>query len=97
VQDKAKLFQYSWAKLGGIYVFLCSGKIEYVGRKLDSGLGRRIYNQAKTGGTLKWDEMLKDKKTRIAAIPLSGDDSIWIASLEVYLIEQFKPIWNKRR
>jgi len=96
-QEKKPPPTFTWARNPGVYVIVTSSQVEYVGKIDSAGLYFRIHQHVETGGALEWDEMLESPSTRIAVIPLLDDLSVWIPSLEVYLIDKLKPFWNKRK
>ena len=97
-RDKKKLRTFEWSQSVGIYLFVQDDYLKYVGRALSStGLLRRVYEQANALGDKKWDDVIQDDATVIGVFSLVGQDEIWAASLEVHLIESFKPKFNMRR
>jgi excinuclease UvrABC nuclease subunit len=97
-RDKKKLRSFEWAQSVGIYLFVQDDQLKYVGRALSStGLLRRVHEQANARGDKKWDDVIQPDATVVGVLPLTGQDEIWAASLEVHLIESFKPTFNMRR
>jgi hypothetical protein len=88
----------NWQQAPGIYCFIRSGVVQYVGRATASvGLGSRVFNQINAFGDPRWDVVIKDDATVCKVIVFPDDDWFWLAALELYLIEKLgKPSFNKK-
>jgi len=88
----------SWSNRAGIYYFAQDDIIKYVGKaNLDTGLRKRIYNQIEAFGEIdRWDTVIKDDSVKCGMIVFPSDDWQWIATIELLLIENLRPEYNKR-
>ncbi len=89
-QDKEYLWKLDWASKPGVYLFFKNDQIKYVGRALTTTLANRIFEQSTAFGDPKWDAVIKDPNTTIAVIVLEVADAHITASLEAYLIAEFR-------
>ncbi|MGD0591804.1 MAG: hypothetical protein ABSA44_13565 [Bacteroidota bacterium] len=98
-KDKSFLSHKVWSDNPGIYLFFGKGQIKYVGRATrTTGLKNRIHEQATAFGDPNWDVVINNSDSTVSVIYFQPDDWYWVASLEVFLIEIFRPhLVNKRR
>ena len=98
IKDRNLVKWFGWAVSSGVYAFVRDEEVKYIGRALQStGLMSRVCQQATSWGDPKWDKVIGDSGTTVGVLPLDGELSIWIPSLEVYLINALHPPINLRR
>lgn len=87
-----------WQNSAGVYYFVETDRIVYVGRALATvGLGTRIHSQIHATGDARWDRVIKNPEVIIGVIEVPKDLDFMASALELFLIKQFKPEFNKRR
>jgi hypothetical protein len=101
LRDKRSARAQSWASLAGIYAFTQGEELRYIGRALSSvSLSSRACDHVadRCRGDPKWDAVLDDPTSRCHIYALDPKDTVWVASLELYLIDRFAPaLVNRRR
>ena len=86
----------NWKNELGIYVFIQGNDIKYIGRSLINGLGSRVSDQINSFGNPDWDDVINNDYVRIGLICLKQNDWFIAAALEAFLINLFRPEFNKR-
>jgi len=84
-----------WSGNKGVYYFKEDEAIVYVGCALKS-LGSRVWDQINAFGDPSWDQIIKNDDVVIGVICFP--DNIWYLSsaLEIFLIDNLKPKFNKK-
>lgn len=97
-QSKSYLKNTDWAHSAGIYLFFKNNELKYVGRALNStGLAKRVLNQATAFDDPKWDDVIEDPNSSVYIFTVNREESFWVASLEVFLIQRYRNfLVNKR-
>ena len=87
----------TWCGKPGIYYFVNNDEVVYIGRAVPSqGLGNRIGTHIAVNDDSDWGQVVTDGNTRVGMIPFDADDWHWLAALEVYLIDDPRPKFNKK-
>ena len=87
-----------WSDSPGIYYFVHSGKVVYIGRAFPSVcIGNRVGSHIGTFDDPEWAKIISDDETIVGVLPFPPDDWHWIATIEVWLIDgPTRPQFNKR-
>lgn len=93
-----KSTKQSWWHKAGVYFFIQDGIVKYVGKaNLGTGLRKRIYNQIEAfGETNRLDTVISDSSVKVGLFIFPDNDWHWIASLELMLLDNIRPVMFKR-
>jgi hypothetical protein len=97
LRSAGRRLPWSWHSQPGIYAFVRDGQVVYIGRAAKDTLGRRVVDQLRDRGDLRWNAVLDDPSSLVIVFPFGANDWYWVPSLEVFLIERGAPGFNERR
>ena len=87
----------AWSSAPGVYYFVYRGEVVYVGRAYPSThVGNRVGTNINEYSNSEWAEVIRDDDTIVGIWTFPLEDWHWLASLEVWLIDNPRPKFNMR-
>jgi hypothetical protein len=87
---------WPWGYASGLYCFVAGGDVVYVGRAIGTSLGSRLWSHLSSLEDPEWAVIAKDPETVVLTYVYGPADAALVAALELHLIEQLHPQFNRR-